>query len=269
MTEVKFDVIRPNLYVCGDGSIFFGLDYNHKLFSVCKDVDRIIGKHIGELKVKRGDLEIMTLGEDKSRSKEFDTPLSEFFEAAEKYGKLGATNDFAELFGLGYKFDARNFDAHTDIANWRLSKEHLEDQELFDKFIDKRNNEILKIDKEKSLESIKELYQKLDREMPEYFVEFDAIAGLVPTVGDPLIKLLARVRIEQVKAEDRSKIEECQSELIERLKEVDGPCLSYDVPEIHGQFWKVYNNSKRLIDNYGDVLVNPGEWEKRLFKLDP
>ena len=52
-------------------------------------------------------------------------------------------------------------------------------------------------------------------------------------------------------------------------KNVKGPCLSLDAPEIMSQVFRLYNIAHDLIQDYKDVLINPGNWRRRLFRLDP
>ena len=79
---------------------------------------------------------------------------------------------------------------------------------------------------------------------------------------------LGAVILEQLKAKDKTKIEETKADLIERLKEIGGPCLSFDAPELFFQNNRLYEDASELIQKYGDILLNP-VWRTRLFRLDP
>ena len=74
--------------------------------------------------------------------------------------------------------------------------------------------------------------------------------------------------LKQLKAKDISRIEEAKADLVERLKEVDGPSLSFDAPQLHRQIMELYVDAPKLIRRYGDVLLTR-DWERRLFRLDP
>jgi hypothetical protein len=67
--EEKFDLIKPNLCVSGD-NIYFGIE-PQEVVSVSKSIDGIVKRNIGELKVKKSDLETAQAGQsmDKPRQK--------------------------------------------------------------------------------------------------------------------------------------------------------------------------------------------------------
>ena len=105
--------------------------------------------------------------------------------------------------------------------------------------------------------------------MPENCAELVIVNGQIRHTEKTLkTKNLCVVGFSQLKAKDKSKIEEAKYYLVEKLKEVDGPCLSFDAPEIFIQMWELFYHAQELIQKYGDVLKTP-DWKTRFFRLDP
>lgn len=268
--EVKFDIVRPNLYMVGD-EVYFGID-SSDIIPVSRSVDKIIEKQIGVLKVKKTNLEVADFGKSRTTEKVYDTPLRRYLDIREeqfKVGKIaGITNNAAKLFDLGYLIDAQTVENGKDMNDWRLLQHDLANpDEDFDRF--ERNFLFYKLDREKTLKEMKKLYEELDQKTPDNYAEFVVVNGDIP-FSEHEIKTqhLGVVSFVQLKAKDKTKIEEAKIDLVERLKEVDGPCLSFDAPRIYKQMIGLYLNASELIQNYGDILKSP-MWQTRLFRLDP
>lgn len=270
--EVKFDIIKPNLYVVED-EVYFGMDASG-VVPIGEFVDEVIKRHIGTLKVKESDIDIIQSGLRSKKTKgKYTVPLEKYLHVLNKNirnsGRLKEiTNEGAKLFGLSYLIDAKTIENFQDMKNWREIKEDLADPEkLFDGF--EEDTLVYRLDRKRTLEKMRKLNQELNPKIPDNCAELVVISGYVPSGKETILrKNLGVVSFLQLKAKDKTKIKEAKSELVEKLKEVDGPCLSLDAPEIYRQMVGLYSNAPRLIRRYGDILKYP-EWETRLFRLDP
>jgi len=264
--EAKFDIIKPNLYTLGD-DVYFGID-PCDVISVSRSIDEIVKNHIGELKVRKSNLEVLRFGKSKEELKKYDAPLSAYLDALDKSGWLVCgeelTNDYAKLFELGYVIDAETEEQGSDVTRWiRLRKDLAEPEKTFDEW-DRQFLE-LRVDRQKTLELMKKVYEEIGQRVPDNYAELFVIDGRAPFSGR---KNLGRINLTQVKSQDRVKIEEAKSQLIERLKQVDGPCLSLDAASIMSQIGRLYNDAAELVQKYGDALPH-SNWRERLFKRDP
>jgi hypothetical protein len=112
---------------------------------------------------------------------------------------------------------------------------------------------------------MKKLYGKLEQRAPDSYAGLVVVNGEVHYSGT---KNLGFLFLRELKSQDRAKIEDAKFQLIEKLKQFDGSCLSLDVKSIMSQFCGLYDNAPWLVEKYGDVL--PGSiWRQRLFKRDP
>lgn len=292
--EVKFDVIKPNLYVVGE-RILFGID-NSDVIPVSRSVNEIVKKYIGELKVMKADLEVAESGKGKKFERRYIVPLGKYLDALESPRGLkrvakhmlnelfneseakylsnellplsGVTHDAAKLFGLDYLISAHTMETEEEWRNWETVQRDLADPEkAFDKY--DKDNLVYRLDRKKTLQEMKKLYKELDSKIPDNVASLLVVNGHVPA-SEQTVKQqsLGLVTFRQLKAKDKEKIEEAKSQLVEKLKEVDGPCLSFDALDICVQMWNLYINASRLIERYGDVLKSP-MWRTRLFRLDP
>jgi len=181
---------------------------------------------------------------------------------------VGVTDDAAKLFGLDYVVSARTIASIQDIDNWMQFQHDLTNpNETFDR-VDKENL-VYRLDREKTLAEMEKLYKELDEKIPDDYAGFMIINGLIASSKQKLmIKNFGVVYFEQLKAKDRTKIEEAKNNLTGELKKFDGPCLSFDAPLISDQMIYLYKNAPTLIQNCGDVLTDP-MWKRRFFRLDP
>lgn len=265
--EFAFNEIKPNLYVY-NGNIYVGIDAEG-IVPASRDIDYIVGKHIGELRVKKSDLEVLLRGRTQARSDEkCDTPLKSFLDKAQVNdflynGQIGPYS--TALFNVGYFIDAQTFEKCEDIFDWEiLGKALIQPDKMFDAF--NRSQRYLRIDRERTLAESMKLFEELDSKMPLNFADFLVMNGYVqPGISENLPKV-ARIQFKQVKDKNGQKIEEARQDLIERLKDVKGPRLSFDAPDLINQATTVYLNSNHLIDNFGDIIYSPN-WMERLFNV--
>ncbi len=116
---------------------------------------------------------------------------------------------------------------------------------------------------------MRRLLEELDPKIQDNYAELSIVAGMIPSSKQGIKSQdFGRIRLIQLKAKDRTKIEEAKADLVERLKEVDGPCLSFDAPQIYEQMQRLYEDAPELIQKYGDILISPN-WKTRVFRLDP
>lgn len=272
--EVKFDVIKPNLYTVDD-KIYFSIEESSDIIPACRSIDEIVKKHIGGLKVDKTTLEV---AESSTKSKhkktwKYNVPLNKYLDAVERKaeykGICGVTNKDAELFGLGYFVDATTMEDTKNIFIYRALQRGLANPKFFDEF--EADSQIpFRLDRKKTSEEMKRLYQELEPKIPDNYAELVVIDGRIPFKEDKIkTAFLGFVGLEQLKAKDKAKIEETKSELIEKLKEVDGPCLSLDAPNIFRQMINLYYNAPEIVQKYGNILSSPSTWKTRLFIFDP
>lgn len=269
--EVKFDIIKPNLYVVED-EVYFSMDHSG-VVPISEFVDEVIKRHIGTLKVSESDIDIIQSGLSKKTERKYIVPLEKYLHVLKKEIRnseelKGITNEGAKLFGLSYLIDAQTIENLQDMKNWReIQKDLANPEKLFDEY--EKDRLVYRLDRKRTLEKMRKLNQELDPKIPDNCAELMVVSGLVPSGKETVLrKNLGVVNFLQLKAKDKTKIKEAKSELVEKLKEVDGPCLSLDAPEIYRQMVGLYSNAPRLIERYGDVLKSP-MWETRLFRLDP
>src|SRR3989344_2412634 len=268
--EVKYDIIRPNLYIEGN-NISFSTDTSN-IIRVARSIEEIVGKHIDELKVTETDLETIRTGKCKSNKKP-DVPLREYLNALEERNYMDdtrrlVTNNYAELFGMGYLVDASTLMNFREVKNWlSLQKDLANPDKMFDEF--EEDSAIFKLDRLKTLEQMNRLNDELNSQIPDNY------AGLFITYGISTAKYcppksngVGQISFSKLKAKDETQINNAKSELVEMLKGVDGPCLSLDASQLIRQVLRAYDDASDLIQKYGDVLKDPN-WKSRFFKFDP
>lgn len=267
--KIEFDIVNPNLYVFRDG-IYFGMD-NSDIIEVCKSVNEIIKNHIGELKVRELSINTIRDGESKGGGG-FTISLEKYLDVLREDAKYtsginAVTKDSARLFGLSYVVEAQTTETAKPMNDWdRLQKLFQDPNKHFDNF---EQSYICKLDRKRTLERMEKIYKELDPKIPDNTASLNVITGQIPYTEKTLQeKNMGVVSLYQFKAKDKTQIEETKTKLVERLKDVGGPCLSLDAPEIFRQVKVLYNESGELINQYGDILKSPN-WKTRLFRLDP
>ncbi len=270
--KLEFDIIKPNLYVAGN-AVYFSMDPSD-IIPVSRSVDAIIRKHIGNLKVKELDMEVLESGRSKSNEDKDTIPLKKYLDSLGEKEKhriglyRGITNPSANLFGLSYIIQSQTTGNSRNLSLWRKLQEDLADSnETFDRY-DKKYS-VYRLDREKTLKEMKRLHEELSPKIPDNYAEFVVIDGHAAS-GEQEVetKNLGVITLSQFKAKDKTNIEKAKSELVEKLKDTDGPCLSLDAPDIYRQMMCLYSDAPELIQTYGDVL-HSSIWKKRLFRLDP
>ena len=263
--KLEFDIIKPNLYMHGD-DIYFSADDSYNRISVSKFIDKVVSKHLGDLKVQESVLKLIKDDEEFEESKQYSVPLSEFLDVLEKKNRFVAiTNNSAKLFDIGHLIDSQTNENSIDVRRYGKLKEILSNP---DKHFDESDERYLFdiLDREKSLEKMKKLYNELDSKMLENNAEFLLLDGHFIPSNDSVP--VGRICFSQVKTKDKTNIEKAKTDLIEILKQVEGPCLSLDSPGLFRQACELYGNASKVIANYGDIIKDP-LWKTKFFKLDP
>jgi len=262
MVEIKFDVVKPNLYVVGN-SVYFGVG-DSEVIPACRTVDEVVGRHIGELKVRESDLRVVETHDCQDTSEVVSVPLSRYLDACEESGKTRMTNADAKLFGLGYLVAASVFDDHLKIGKWFTHQIFLEHpNEGFDRWEECVSP--IRADRDRTLDEMKRQYDEITAVLPEYDANLTVIPGVVPLSREAFV---GRVSFGQLIGKDAAKIDEAKSELVEKLKAIDGPCLSFDAPRLLDQAVNLFIDAPYLVRKYGDILCSR-DWDKGLFRLDP
>ncbi|MCH7850421.1 MAG: hypothetical protein IH845_02150 [Nanoarchaeota archaeon] len=270
--ERIYDVVKPNLYSAGN-AVYFSVSPSD-VVGVCRTIDEVVKEHIGDLMVSKTDLDVINGSRGNvSENEEWVVPLETYLGRLKRDFSLGEelngiTNDPDRLFGLSYKVYASTVKKFGDIKWWKGLRRDLADPDkLFDNY--ENQNLIFRVDRERTLEEMKKLYEKLDQDVPNNYATLFVLSGKAPYSREEFqSKSVGRVSFGQVKAEDDTGIKEAKSDLIGKLKEVDGPCLSFDTPDLINQSIGLSNVADNLINNYGDILMDPN-WSRRFFRLDP
>ena len=161
--EVKFDIVRPNLYIVGD-EVYFGIK-RQDVIPVGRTVDEIIGKHIGVLKVNESDLELVELRRPVTTKENCSVALTKYLDVIEGRYELGEfkgiTSNEAKLFDLGYVLAAQTIEeGGEDLNDWIALQRNLNNpDEFFDEY--EKSELVLRLDREKTLREMKKLYDRL------------------------------------------------------------------------------------------------------------
>lgn len=260
MVEIKFDVVNPNLHIVGD-EIFFGLD-EVDVVSAARSIDEAVQRHIGVLKVTETDNEVVRLWLRRQKSHEYTIPLDEFLHYQERWlkeEKLGRiTNDQARAFGLSYIIDAQTVKNWKEAEDWRnLQRDLANPDAAFDEKDAK--NLVYRVDRTKTLDAMKAYHQRLDPDIPDNFAGLDVFSPITAK------GYIGRITFEQLKAKDKTKIEEAKRELAERLKAFKGPALSFEAPITFPKMQRLYHNAPELVQRYG-IVPHLQDWSTKLFR---
>lgn len=253
--EVKFDTINKNLYAI-ENNIYFGMRPENILqVSMC--INDIITKHIGVLKVKKSDLELIKTLRGQEVS-DYDTPLKEYLDELAKKclpGRLVGISLERNLFNFGYIIDALTIGVNEDLPRYRLFSDLLSHpNEIFEEY---ESNFPIKFDREKSLEEVRKAYQEISSRLSENCAELFVLGDSRGMAG--------AIRLTKLKAENDDKIIEAKTDLVEKLKDlINGPSISLDAAEIFEQATELYFNAPSLVRKYGKIITNPN-WRTRLF----
>ena len=262
--KVEIEVVRPNLHYKEieerSSSIYLGLRSN-AIISVAQSIDDIVKKHIGELKVKESDLKVLESKIVHVSSPENTIPIGAYLKQLNKRYNFSLTNKFEEFFKLNYIIDSQTEENYWNIQTWLMLQRDLADPEkVFDN--KDKGDLVFKIDRKKSLDSMKKLYEEIDPKIPTEY------CGLFIMHGHDPREAIGYISLTRLKGKDNIQIKKAESELMEYLKDVNGPCLSLDAPAIINQIARLQADLPLLIERYGDIITSPN-WKARLFRLDP
>ena len=269
MVEIKYEIIKPNLYTADD-IIYVGIEKS-KLIPVVRDIDRIIRNNIGNLKVKESNLELVKYGKTDLRpdQENYKVPLIFFLNELIKSDVLekssSITSTFGKIFDLSYLINAHTHEDLNELLKWQEIKYILENT---DEYI--KNYEIpswLKLDREEFLKRVREDNEKLAPKISENSAELIVVNGIDKLISKEAYAM--KIGIYERKTKDKAKIEETNSKLIEILKKADGPTLSLDLPSFFRQFFGLHSIAPGLVLTYGDLITGIGSWREKLFKIDP
>ena len=263
--ERTFDVIKPNLYT-NLGNIYFGIE-EEALIPTATLMNSVISRQIGGLRVRGGELEVLEMG-GISDSKKM-VSLGEFLPALEIsrfYGReskrefiLTGTGNF----GVSWLIDASTSENKSEIRRWLGVNQGVNDPERCFKEFESKWGIVL--DKEKTLAEHEKEIEKLKGEIPLNY------AGLLvmrerPDLQEPHSSrkyVIGEICLTNLKEEGKDKLEKTKSELIEILKEKDGPILSLDAPDIFNQCGNLSRKMDELNQYSPDILLNPN-WRSKL-----
>ncbi len=274
MAKVEIDVVKPNLHVhCYDSlfgrvnGIYLGLDDINSFVQSARAVNQVVREtlHADGLKVKESDLEAFKKGHTKWRDSEtYTAPLDEYLDIFEERGRIPVLNrQYADLFKLDYIIDSTTLElSELDLGNWKKDRNVLSNPEKAFDGIDEGGP--LKLDRTRSLDSIRKRYEELDSKIPDQIAELEVI----PASLSQKPFFIGFVGLVELREDGRGKIESAQAKLVDKLKEFDGPCLSYETHTYYQQFWKLFGDAQNIVNSYGDILLNPN-WQERFFRYDP
>ena len=269
--EIKFDIIKPNLYIANGtykdaGEVYFSLSSKkNDLISASRHVDRVVKDSFGKLKVRKSDIETAE-GKAVPTDTTYTVPLEQYLKKLEeRIGELFQLTDWTrDSFGL---YDLLY--AHTDESS-RLTEECLTLRGFLDNFDSvvkelKMKQLILNIEstRESMSKRLEELSKSAGNLSVAYHVEHGTVPGNVRTITHYPV---GRITIYPMSPDDRPKIVEAQTYLAESLKQFDGPPLSLEAPKYMHQSKNLYDNAPKLVMSFGDILGNPG-WRNHLLQI--
>ncbi|MBI2110634.1 hypothetical protein HYT51_02545 [Candidatus Woesearchaeota archaeon] len=280
MAEIKYDVIKPNLYIHSN-CVYFGLE-PADFVKASRCIDEVVSRNIGSLKISEVDFLVrLDLGKIKHSEEEMET-LRKYTKPLEDYLKTfpdgiiplerdlegEISNEYAKLFNVGYLVHAVTLEDPSLVGIWnklKLSR----DEVLKDIEKDESLNKLLglRIDAERTLAERKRIYDELSSSIPKSCAGLTVVNGEITLNGFGDQKLAGCVAFNQLKDDGQESIENTKSELVERLKSFDGPCLSRDVPQLIDQVLNLTYFAKNIVLSYGDVLTPL--WRSKLFRFDP
>src|SRR3989344_386880 len=216
MERLKFNIVNPNLYLYKNNNMLFIGFYSEGFISVSRTVDEVIGKHIGNLKVKESDLFLLTNGGKVKSSEKFEIPLEKYLNALETELKTGILSIVphgaaSELFDLGYSIKSVTMEYPSKVKEFIMLKEFLADphKALYDF---NNNNPLFLLDSQGTLSRINGLYEELASEMPDVIARFSVPGGYSSSsLG---LKHIGVINIQQLK--EGTDIEKARDDLIER-----------------------------------------------------
>ncbi|MBU0761274.1 MAG: hypothetical protein KJ600_03400 [Nanoarchaeota archaeon] len=265
--EFKFDLVQPNLLV--EGNCVYVNVPRDQVVSLARDVNEILSRNIGALQVRESDVGAVTGDAQKKRSKE-TIPLSEYLVAFEQ--QMGPhhvlTTPSHNLFGAGdYLVDAFTLEKG-EVGEVEKARGFLKNLGTHVKYIGKVFGAVLS--EEAARKHLNERLAKLENGLAERYGSLWMISGLAPSRAvasfyDDSIAV-GRVALGSRNENDETLVK-TREELVDKLEGYSGERLSFDVPSLMEQAFRMNLDGPALMADYGDVLDNP-EWRKRLIMLD-
>lgn len=305
MEKLNYEIHAHNVVVdpWEDGfKIYFAAYGTNELNQWLKQLNKVVEDNIGILKVRPSDVEILKFEKTTTESKRQTTPLSEFLDQVyvggdHRYG--GIASEFSRAFQCSYTIDAATSDPvdrkkYTKIV--KTLKHIVADPEDYQKTILDNSHEgfpafstifDVQFNQKKAEKALKD-YVKKNR-MPENYAGLvmlpldseqtyigsllvERINGGVPEDKKGLISRIfgkaskTEEAIDQLAADNR---EQVKDEILEILKDVQGPRLSHDIECLFNQAVRMAHDSTRYIGPVADIVLNPNTWQQRFVIRDP
>lgn len=284
--EVKFDIVKPNLYLVngafGDASeIYFSLSKDRDLISASRYVDSVVKEFIGQLKVRNSDIEIQRgnfTEIDRTQTVPLDQYLAEigrmvpFVSLEEAISEENYRKPFFPIADWNTDFLGlpEVLYAHTE-EDLQLTSEYQRLKSFIGNFEDAvkdlERNQSVRLDRESTIKFMEQRLEKLSSQIGEQSVEFHVENGAVPAGNNSSGRyLVARISLYPIRVDGKDKIQRVQTSLVEGLKDFEGPGLSFEAPRYMHQSKKLQGDAHMLVANYGDILRNP-KWRNHLLKI--
>ena len=273
MPELKIDVVKPNLQVQRneDGASFiYSLRNADDVFTIGEIVDDVVKRHVDERGLRARESDYQTLRDGKAESSfTYIVPLRDYLKllrstSLRSDGLDSIGNEFSKLFGIYYAINACTHEDPSEMEYWQnLGKDLKKDpKELFGGFED---GVLLIYDRDKTLKNMKRYFEELDAKIPDLF----ALNNVFKVESERFNKnYIGHICLRALREKGKEKTDRAASELVEKLKEFEGPCLSFDTLSLSVQRTGVLRDAAKIVNNYGDILLNPN-WQERFFRFDP
>lgn len=272
--ELEYETITPNLFV-SEYCIYFTLK-SKNLIPLTKSIATIIEKHIGTLKEHTPDTEVLKSSEAvKERSELYSDPLPEYLEAlSANHPKPSGTyatitHESLRCLRISHTISAQNVEDSVNIDRWRRYKKVLENpDEYFNNFEEDAFD--LVIDREKTLKNIEASIEEIKPQLPESYaglliLHTDSVAEEIDDEYRHYMANIGRISFYPLTSDNIEKIEAAKSELIDLLKETEGPALSENAPSAIEQACILYHSSPEWHTACPDIIGKP-LWQVKLYK---
>jgi len=113
------------------------------------------------------------------------------------------------------------------------------------------------------------MFDELNPGVGDFWVSYDARTAFQKLGFERKLKGFGDIHLAELKGTG-DMYDKFRISLVNLLKEVRGPALSQDAPNLLRQAAYVSDRVGSLMDNAGDVLNSyQGDWTERLFLIDP
>ena len=227
MVEVKFYVVKPNLQVrdykskAGDAvALLYSLEKGDDVSKSARAIDDVVKKYISEkgLRVRESEFKVIKYKKKFEESETYSFPLAEYLDIFDERRNVeGITKKSTELFGLSHNVDASSYESDLELLRWASFKMGLANpNETFDEL---EEGYLIRYDRARTLDNMKRVFGELDVKIPHQSVGLTII---------PARDYVGFICLNKLREEGKEKIDSAKSELVEKLKEFKGPCLSHD-----------------------------------------